>query len=568
VGEKFGGWSGWPTVVVWTAVCAVWLIVIWTWSALHLAMTVDDTYYYFKTALNVGRGVGSSFDGINPTDGYHPLWLAMLALLFKPLPDDMILLTRVAFTLQIAMVWGGGLLLARLRDAGGARILWPLGLVLVNPFAAKIVLCGQETALQFVLSCAALAMWWALRDSPRDSLRGWRPLEWAGLALVCAIATLARLDTAFFCGALLAMPLVLPSDDERKAGLAARIKRTALGLAVYGGLIGAFLVYRLIVFHHLVPVSGAIKEHLDDDEVAPLAARLAVIALALAAMAAFWLAARRSRSRVLALLAPPVAGALVVAIYNFGVRGEMSPSLIRIWYLEPFLVVAVIVIGALLAVPGRRLPMAVFGAAAGLWLGLTALSWRYRLETRSYALYLAAERSSRWVERHAEVGAIGAAWDAGFAAAFTRKPVMNLDGLISSWEYKERYLDPGKVDEFILARQPVDFVIQYAWQGTIRGIARRFEREPLSSAPRLQATVTGARDASSLSGRWGVDLSSFSVAHVECITVSVAYDPTRIRDAAYYFVLTRARMPGRATLAEFAVANRARTSCDGFQYVD
>jgi hypothetical protein len=265
VGEKLGGRRGWPTVVVWTAVCAAWLIVIWTWSALHLAMTVDDTYYYFKTAVNVGRGLGSSFDGINPTDGYHPLWLAMLALLFKPVPDDMILVTRIAFTLQIAMVWAGGLMLARLRDAGGARILWPLALVLVNPFAAKIVLCGQETALQFVLTSAALALWWALRDSPR----GYRPLEWAGLALICALATLARLDTAFFCGALLAMPVVLPSDDERKAGIAARIKRTALGLAVYGGLIGAFLVYRLVVFDHLMPVSGAIKQHLDDDEVRP-----------------------------------------------------------------------------------------------------------------------------------------------------------------------------------------------------------------------------------------------------------------------------------------------------------
>jgi hypothetical protein len=549
---------------VWTAVCAAWLIVIWTWSALHLAMTVDDTYYYFKTALNIGRGLGSSFDGINPTDGYHPLWLAVLAALFKPLPDDMILLTRVAFTLQIAMVWGGGLLLARLRDAGGARILWPLALVLVNPFAAKIVLCGQETALQFVLSSAALAMWWALRDSPR----GYRPFEWAGLALVCALATLARLDTMFFCGALLAMPVVLPSDDERKAGLAARIKRAALGLAVYGGLIGAYLVYRLVVFHHLMPVSGAIKQRLDDDEVAPLAARLAVIALALAGMAAFWLAARRNRSRVLALLAPPVAGALFVAIYNFGLRGEMSPSLIRIWYLEPFLVAAVLAVGALLAVPGRRLPMALFGAGAGLWLALTVFSWGYRLDTRSYALYLAAERCSRWVDRHAEAGAVGAAWDAGFAAAFTRKPVMNLDGLISSWEYKERYFDPGKVDEFILARQPVDFVIQYAWRGTIRGIARRFDREPLPHAPRLQTTVTGSQDPSSLSGRWGVDLSSFYVAHVECLTVSVAYDPTRIRDAAYYFVLTRAQLPGRVTLAEFAVANRARSSCEGFQYVD
>lgn len=548
--------------------CAAWLIVIWMWSALHLAMTVDDTYYYFKTALNVGRGLGSSFDGINPTDGYHPLWMAVLALLFKPLPDDIVLLTRIAFTLQVVMVWAGGLLLSRLRAAGGARILWPLALVLVNPFAAKIVLCGQETALQFLLSCAALAMWWSLRDSGRSTSMGYRPIEWAGLAVVCVLATLARLDTAFFCAALLAMPLVLPSDEERKAGLAARVKRTALGFAVFGGLLGAYLAYRVVVFHHLMPVSGAIKQHLDDDEIAPLAARLLVIAVSLVGIAGFWLVARRRGARVLALLAPPVAGALVVAIYNFGWRGEMSPSLIRIWYLEPFLLVAVLAVGAALATPGRRLPIAVFGCAAGLWLALTVFSWRYRFESRSYALYQAAERCSRWADRHAEAGAVGAAWDAGFAGAFTRKPVMNLDGLISSWEYKEQYFDRGKVDEFITTRQPVDFVIQYAWPGTVRGIARRFEREPLPSAPRPQTTVTGGQDRASLSGRWGVDLAAFYVAHVECVTASVAYDPTRTVGAAYYFVLTRARLPGRSTLAEFALANQTRTSCGGFAYVD
>ncbi|HEY0986247.1 MAG TPA: hypothetical protein VGD80_04310 [Kofleriaceae bacterium] len=559
---------GWPTGFAWTAVCAAWLIVIWTWSALHLAMTVDDTYYYFKTALNVGRGLGSSFDGINPTDGYHPLWMAVLALLFKPLPDDIVLLTRIAFTVQVVMVWAGGLLLSRLRDAGGVRILWPLALVLATPVAAKIVLCGQETALQFLLSSGALAMWWALRASGRSTAMGYRAIEWAGLAVVCVLATLARLDTAFFCAALLAMPLVLPSDDERKAGLSARIKRTALGFAVFGGLLGAFLVYRLVVFHHLMPVSGAIKQHLDDDEVAPLAARLLVIAASLGGLAGFWLVARRRGTRVLAVLAPPVAGALAVAIYNFGWRGEMSPSLIRIWYLEPFLLVAVLVVGAALAVPGRRLPIRLFAAAAGLWLALTVLSWRYRFEDRSYALYQAAERCSRWVDRHAEAGAVGAAWDAGFAGAFTRKPVMNLDGLISSWEYKEQYFDRGKVDEFISTRQPVDFVIQYAWPGTVRGIARRFEREPLPHAPRPQTSVTGSQDRSALSGRWGVDLAPFYVAHVECVTASVAYDPTRTVGAAFYFVLTRAQLPGRLTLAEFALANQKRTSCDGFVYVD
>ena len=37
--------------------------------------TRDDAYYYFKVAQNISEGHGSTFDGINLTNGYHPLWM-------------------------------------------------------------------------------------------------------------------------------------------------------------------------------------------------------------------------------------------------------------------------------------------------------------------------------------------------------------------------------------------------------------------------------------------------------------------------------------------------------------
>ena len=543
---------------VWSAVCVGWLIVVWAWSALHLAMAVDDTYYYFKTAFHVSRGVGSTFDGINPTDGYHPLWLALLAVMFKPLSGDFVLLTRIAFTVQIAMIWIGGVWLARLREAGGPKLLWALALVIANPFAAKIVLCGQETALQFMLSAAALVLWWSMRESPD----GGSPKRWALLGLICSLVALARLDSAFFCAALLGMPVVLPSEREREAGFAARFKASAIGAIVFGAGLGVYLAYHFATFHHLMPVSGAIKRHLDADEIAPVWKRLAAVALALGALAGIWRAARWRKSPIFALLAPPVAGASIVAIYNFGLRGEMSPELVRIWYLEPYLLVGILALGAVLARPLPRWAKNVLGIAVGLWLAGCLFSWRYRLDHRSYNMYEAATRCSSWVETH-DVGAIGAAWDAGFAGAFTHKPVMNLDGLISSWEYKD-YLDRGTVDEFVTHVRPVDFVIQYAWPRQIHAIAKRFEHEPVPAAPMPQTTASGSHDRLALSSRWGVDLAPFYVAHVECVPVSVATDPTNVVNAVFYFVLTREPRFGHTTLAEFARANQDRKSCDGF----
>ncbi len=42
----------------------------------------DDSFYYLKTAFNFSTGNGSSFDTINPTNGYHPLYFWILSLYF------------------------------------------------------------------------------------------------------------------------------------------------------------------------------------------------------------------------------------------------------------------------------------------------------------------------------------------------------------------------------------------------------------------------------------------------------------------------------------------------------
>lgn len=38
---------------------------------------IDDSFYYYKVAQNVLAGYGFSFDQINPTNGFHPLWMVI-----------------------------------------------------------------------------------------------------------------------------------------------------------------------------------------------------------------------------------------------------------------------------------------------------------------------------------------------------------------------------------------------------------------------------------------------------------------------------------------------------------
>jgi hypothetical protein len=61
----------------------------------NMWLTRDDAYYYFKVAQNITEGKGSSFDGINPTNGYHPLWMVICIPIFFLARFDLILPLRV-----------------------------------------------------------------------------------------------------------------------------------------------------------------------------------------------------------------------------------------------------------------------------------------------------------------------------------------------------------------------------------------------------------------------------------------------------------------------------------------
>lgn len=76
--------------------------------------TRDDAYYYFKVAQNISEGHGSTFDGINLTNGYHPLWMLLCIPIFALARFDLILPLRVLMLVMAALSAGTSILLFRL----------------------------------------------------------------------------------------------------------------------------------------------------------------------------------------------------------------------------------------------------------------------------------------------------------------------------------------------------------------------------------------------------------------------------------------------------------------------
>src|SRR5215208_6457972 len=76
--------------------------------------TRDDAYYYFKVAQNISEGHGSTFDGIDKTNGYHPLWMLICVPIFALARFDLILPLRILFLLLSGLSVATGILLYRL----------------------------------------------------------------------------------------------------------------------------------------------------------------------------------------------------------------------------------------------------------------------------------------------------------------------------------------------------------------------------------------------------------------------------------------------------------------------
>src|SRR3970040_2036794 len=80
----------------------------WRW------FTRDDAYYYFKVAQNISEGHGSTFDGINRTNGYHPLWMLVCVPVFAFARFDLVLPLRILLVVMSALSAATAILFYRL----------------------------------------------------------------------------------------------------------------------------------------------------------------------------------------------------------------------------------------------------------------------------------------------------------------------------------------------------------------------------------------------------------------------------------------------------------------------
>ncbi len=195
----------------------------------------DDAYYYFKVAQNISEGRGSTMDGINISNGYHPLWMLVCIPIFSLARFDLILPLRVMVVVSGAISAGTGVLLFRLVKrtlSTPAAVIAASYWVFDYAIHYTVTMFGLETGLTALTMTAFLL---ALSNlSPQNHKIHVAPhgkINLAVLALLAVAMMFSRLDTVFL--ALLAGTWIL----LRGTAMRTRLLLDA-GIIVFAAFVG------------------------------------------------------------------------------------------------------------------------------------------------------------------------------------------------------------------------------------------------------------------------------------------------------------------------------------------
>ena len=161
--------------------------------------TRDDAYYYFKVAQNISEGHGSTFDGINKTNGYHPLWMLICIPIFSLARFDLVLPLRVLLLVMSALQVSTAILFYRLlgkvfAPAVGAfaALFWVFSFdVLTNIYQQ-----GLESGIAAFFVALLLYKLYEFETNLRDQQGTTKQI--VTLGLIGALTIFSRLDLVFF----------------------------------------------------------------------------------------------------------------------------------------------------------------------------------------------------------------------------------------------------------------------------------------------------------------------------------------------------------------------------------
>ena len=438
----------------------------------------DDALYYLVPAQNFLLGLGTTFDGLNLSNGYHPLWmlLAIAGAWATPASLHIYLLPALSGLCYLL----GALLLAFCLFPERSRLQKTLlfALFCFNFRLFTIFLFGMENGLNFLLLAALLVF--LLRRPPEGE-----PARLWALGGLLSLLALSRVDQILFAFFVLAILLL---QHRQSPG---RFVRDSLpvGLPILL-LFGGYLCMNKLVFGLFLPVSGHVKSwfeglrppgewpnggfwenlafHFHKALSLPFDGYGNFLELAFQPIAVlgFGYGLYKVWKRE---LSPYYLAFAAFAVFHLLLYAIRLPHFTRHgnWYFTPeFLVVILSFFFGLEACLRllrlrprlRRALGAAFcvGACLAVFFGAVKFTAKDRGDFHFH-------QAALWINENLPEGVVIGAHSAGILGYFVeRRPVVNLDGLINSAEYFE-VLQKGRFPDYV--RERIDYYAEYSPNG-------------------------------------------------------------------------------------------------------
>lgn len=158
----------------------------------------DDAFYYFKTAQNITEGAGITFDGIAPTNGFHPLWMLVCVPVFALARFDLFLPLRVLIVFQGVLNAISGYLLYRIfadhfsEEIGWAAAAFWMFFPAIHGITTKLGLESGINALSIIFLVYCLTRLPDKSDNRTSQIK-----SYLGISLAAILCFLSRLDNIF-----------------------------------------------------------------------------------------------------------------------------------------------------------------------------------------------------------------------------------------------------------------------------------------------------------------------------------------------------------------------------------
>lgn len=430
-------------------------------------ITPDDASYYLKIAQNFSEGKGFSFDGINATNGFQPLWqYTLIPLIYLNLKPELTL--RIVFILQLILLSVSSIIFYHTQfKFFKAEAILPGGIIFLT-FVFFNAVNGMETALM-IFFISMLYFYVIKKNIP--AVYNFKNEFVTGIILGFVI--LSRLDMIFLAVAagMFILAGILFNKELREKKLI-RLSAIISGTII---IVCPYLVYNYFSFGNIIPISGYLKTTFPlydgKEKLKYILAYRECIFVVLSFIYLVWFLFnlqkinQKTSDKKLYKFCMAIFALFVMMYFLYTVL--FLNWVIFSWYFISYSIFASLVVSLpvnyLLNLQNQTLKnLSIFFIS--LVLTIYGVYKIYNLYENRFLQAgdnwnIESYKAAQWTKDNTNESDIFAMKDAGHFSFFSGRSVINLDGLVNNFEYQE-VLKSKNLNEYLKSNN-VRYLVQH-----------------------------------------------------------------------------------------------------------